>query len=297
VVKLHPDEIEVDVALVRSLIEVQFPQWSELPLKRVVLRGTDHALFRVGEDMVARIPIIDWAADQADSDARWLPILEPHLPLSIPVPLVVGEPGEGFPWRWTVAPWLPGDNPTRGNFDMLQAASDLAGFIKALRGISTTGGPVKTSTFARGVPLAMRDQPTRRAIEECGDRIDTSAATAAWEDALDADSWAAPGVWVHGDLEAGNLIAADGRLAAVIDWGPLNIGDPAVDLMGAWSLFDKNARDQFSAEVDCDEATWRRGRGWALSTGLIGVPYYWKTHPDFVALALGKIRNVVADFD
>lgn len=106
-----------------------------------------------------------------------------------------------------------------------------------------------------------------------------------------------PGVWVHGDLEAGNLIASDGRLTAVIDWGPLNMGDPAVDLLGAWSLFDPDARKQFKAEVDCDDDMWRRARGWALSTAVMGVPYYWITRPRWTALALLKIRNVLTDFD
>lgn len=178
---------------------------------------------------------------------------------------------------------------------MPQAATDLAAFVRALRKVDATGGPVKPS--GRGSPLALRDQSTRRAIEECGDRIDAKRVIAVWEDALSAHPWDEPGVWVHGDLEAGNLIVQDRRLAAVIDWGPISIGDPAVDPIGAWSLFDQDSRTRSRVEVDCDESAWRRGQGWALSTALIGVSYYVDTHPDCVAWALRKIENAVADFD
>ncbi|WP_154402903.1 phosphotransferase, partial [Nocardioides speluncae] len=188
----HESEIETDPELVRRLLASQFPQWAELPVRRLPVGGTDHTLYRIGEDLLARMPRIGWATDQAESDQRWLPLLAPRLPLAVPAPVGLGEPGEGFPWRWTVVPWLAGENPANGNLDLEQAAVDLAGFVKALAGCDPAGGPAKNGT-SRGVPLAARDELTRGAIAELGDRVDSRVVTEVWARALEADPWTKPG--------------------------------------------------------------------------------------------------------
>ena len=111
--RLHADQIDTSIALVQRLVADQFPAWAELPVRRVEEFGTDHHLYRLGDDLVARLPIIGWAVDQARSDARWLPQLAPHLPVALPVPLAVGEPGHGYPFPWAVVPWIPGTTPAR----------------------------------------------------------------------------------------------------------------------------------------------------------------------------------------
>jgi aminoglycoside phosphotransferase (APT) family kinase protein len=252
-------------------------------------------LFRLGDDMVVRMPRIEWAADQAESDGRWLPVLAPHLPLAVPAPLAVGAPGEGFPWPWSVAPWLPGENPAEGNYDVEAAAVRLAEFVIALRGIDTTGGTLKTGTY-RGVPLAARDELTRNAIVELGDRVDGPRVTKAWDRAMAAAAWTEPPVWIHGDLMEGNLLVRDRRLSAVIDFGALGLGDPAVDLIPAWDVFEVTGRSAFREAIGCDEDMWERGRGWVLSMSIVGMPYYWDSAPDYAADAVRDLNRLLAEY-
>jgi len=292
---MHDNEIPLGTELVHRLVAQQFPQWAGLPVTALALGGTDHALFRLGDGLVARMPRIGWAAGQAESDSRWLPVLAPHLPLAVPVPVAVGEPDEDFPWRWAVVPWLRGENPPSGNVDLEHAAVQLAEFVTALRSVDTAGAPAAS----RGVPLAKRDEPTRAAIAELGDRIDGRRVTAAWEQALSANAWTREPVWSHGDLSAGNLLARQRKLSAVIDWGGVGVGDPAVDLMPAWSIFDGRSRlayrEALGRDFGGDEDMWQRGRGWALSTALIALPYYFDRYPGIVAESKAKIAAVLAD--
>jgi len=295
--RMHADEVLTDATLVRRLLRAQFPQWADLPLTPYPSSGTDNAIYRLGEDMAVRLPRIYWAAGQAEREQRWLPALAPHLPLPIPVPLAVGRPGEGYPWQWSITPWLKGEAATRTNLpDLRQAAVDLAQFITALHRISAVGGPLSgRHNSDRGVPLAERDEATRRAIASLNGLADSDAVAAAWDAALAAPAWDAPPVWVHGDLEAGNLLVARGRIRAVIDFGCLGVGDPACDLLPAWSLFAGPARAAFRAAVAVDEATWARGRGWALSTAVIALPYYRDTNSVLADRSRVKIAEVLAD--
>lgn len=295
--KMHADEVETDVSLVGRLLAAQFPQWADLPIEPVPSAGTDNALYRLGDDMAVRLPRIHWAVGQVEKECQWLPKLAPHLPLAIPVPLAKGTPAEGYPWDWSVYRWLEGENATLDRIaDPTQAATDLARFVAALQRIDPTGGPPSgPHNFFRGVPLAMRDAPTRDALASLRGTMDTDAATAAWEAALRAPVWHGPPVWVHGDLQSGNLLAVQGRLSAVIDFGGLGVGDPACDLIVAWNLFSAETRAVFRATLSVDEATWARGRGWALSVGLIALPYYRDTNPVLADIARHAIEEVLAD--
>jgi aminoglycoside phosphotransferase (APT) family kinase protein len=285
-VKMHADEVETDAALVRRLLAAQLPRWAELPIERVASSGTDNALYRLGDDMVVRLPRIHWAVGGVAKDFRWLPQLAAFLPVAIPVPLAKGKPAEGYPWEWGVYRWLEGKNPdVRLLADADSLGADLARFVDALHRVDLAGGPAA----GRGVPLKQRDEPTRAAIAALEGMIDTDAATAAWERALRTPVWSRPAVWVHGDLAPGNLLLRDGRLTAVIDCAGVGLGDPACDLMVAWNLLPAEARPSFRARLGVDDATWARGRGWALSVALIQLPYYKDTNP---ALA-GNSRHVI----
>jgi aminoglycoside phosphotransferase (APT) family kinase protein len=279
--------MQIDAALVRRLLAAQFPQWADLAVEPVESGGTDNALFRLGPDMAVRLPRVDWAIGQVEKERRWLPILAPFLPLAIPVPLGKGTPAEGYPWHWSVCRWLEGENATLERLaDPREAASALAGFIAALQRIDAVDGPLpdEHNSF-RGVPLAMRDGETRAAIASLRDTLDTDAALRAWEAALEAPMWTGPPIWIHGDLHSGNLLARQGRLSAVIDFGCLGVGDPACDVMVAWTLFTAESRSVFRAALSVDDATWARGRGWALSVALIALPYYRGINADIVARA------------
>lgn len=292
--KMHADEIDTDITLVRRLLLAQFPQWADLPLAPVPSAGTDNALYRLGADLVVRLPRISWAVDAIDIEQRWLPRLAPHLPLPIPVPLARGVPGEGYPHAWSVYPWLAGADAATVPFaDLAQAATDLARFLVDLRRIDPTDAPQAN----RGRPLAIRDAETRVALASLRpmDLIDTDAATAAWEEALQVPAWDGPPVWLHGDLQPLNLLVDAGRLSAIIDWSGLGIGDPAGDLLIAWNLLTAKTREVFRAALGVDDATWARGRGLALSMGVIALPYYVDTNPVLAGIGLRSIQEALAD--
>jgi aminoglycoside phosphotransferase (APT) family kinase protein len=292
---MHVDELDIDVSLVRRLLAAQFPAWADDPIRRVASAGTVNALFRLGDDMVVRLPRRPWADDGTQKEQTWLPKLAPQLPLAIPVPLAKGAPTPEWPWPWSVFRWLAGESWRSDRVgDLREAALELAGFVSALQRIDTTGGPTPEPTD-RGSPLAERDTEVRAAIAELGGRIPASAVIAAWHDALQADVWDGPPRWFHGDLLPGNLLVVDGRLSAVIDFGGAGVGDPACDLMPAWMIFSGASRAVFRHELAVDEASWTCGRGWALSVALIALPYYWETNPCFAELARHAIAETLDD--
>lgn len=284
---MHADEIATDAALVRRLLEGQFPHWAELPITLVDSYGTDHDIYRLGDHLAARLPRIGWATKQAAKEREWLPQLAPHLPLAVPVQLAMGHPAEGYPFDWSVYEWLPGDTANSlidHDGDLDRAAHDLADFITALRAVATSGAHPRPR-HARGGPLSDHDDDVRRSIAELGDRIDAAAALESWARSLAAPPSAGEETWVHGDLLPGNLLVVDGRLSAVIDFGGLNVGDPACDLQPAWNVFTGSSRARFRAALDVDDASWQRGRGWALAQAVIALPYYWHTNPGIVRQA------------
>lgn len=298
--KMHANEQAIDVALVRRLITSQFPQWAHLDLTPVASAGTDNALYRLGDGLVARLPRVPTAVPQVEKEQRWLPQLAAALPIAIPTPLAKGAPAEGFPWIWSVYRWLPGDNARASQVaDKREAARTLAAFVRALRQIDPTGGPEPgTHNVGRGAPLVSRDAGVHRAIEALRTDLDARTLEAAgteWQAAIEAPVWDRPGLWIHGDLHGGNMLVDDGRLSAIIDWGCLAAGDPACDLMVAWTFLDAPAREVFRAALDVDDAAWARSRGWALSMALIALPYYRDTNPGLVAISNDILREILGE--
>lgn len=267
------DEAAIDPGLVRRLLTAQFPQWAELPIEPVAAFGTDNATYRLGSDMIARLPRFSWWAGQVEREQRWLPYLAPHLPLAISTPLAMGEPAEGYPYQWSVYRWLEGENPSMATMaDPAQTARTLAEFLTALHGIDPTGGPgPQQSNAFRGVPMGdpatsvANDTRVRSMIAALDGLTDTDGLLAVWESALQAPVWGHRPVWIHGDLGPGNLLAHNGRLTAVIDFGCLGVGDPACDLIVAWMFLSTSARAIFREALNVDNPTWARGRGWGLS--------------------------------
>ena len=290
---MHADEIEVPESLVRGLVDRQFPQWADLPLRPVTAFGTDHRLFRLGEDLLVRMPVYAASADQAISDAAWLPRLAPHLPVAVPVPEVVGEPDATYPFPWSVVPWLPGESLDAVSVDALRMAEELAGFVVALRAVDPQDGPAKTGG-SRGAPLDPSWEVERR-IDGLGDLVDGPRAKRVWQAALDAGPWPHAPHWIHGDLLEGNLLVRDGRLSAVIDWGALGVGDPAADVAPAWTLFDGAARQRFRELLAVDDATWARARAWVMLPALSGQTYYATSVPAFAERSRRHLDAVVGD--
>lgn len=295
---MHEDELPIDDALVARLIASQFPAWAHLPLRRFDSAGTVNAIYRLGEEMAVRLPLRRGQTVPLEKDRRWLPILAPRLPLAVPEPLAEGRPDEGYPSQWAVYRWLPGDPVSEVRLtDPARVADDLAGFVLALQAVDPSGGPVAgAENYHRGAPLAARDASARRGLEALDGIVDTGAARAAWEDALAAPEWDRAPVWLHGDLMPGNLLVHEGRLSAVIDWGALAVGDPACDTIPAWAVLPAEVRGRFRDALGVDDATWRRGRGWALWIALVGLPYYRDTNPRFMAILQRTLDAVLADF-
>ncbi len=280
----------IDAALARRLVDTQFPQWAELPLLLFTPAGSDHVIYRLGEELSVRIPRHAGAITQARKEAEWLPRLAPHLPLAVPVPVEVGEPDFGYPWPWSASRWLAGEVAT---VDALsgshEAAVVLAEFLTALHRFDSA-----TTQDLTGQPLSTWDTATRSAITKAGDAFDTAAMGELWDAALAAPDWDRPPVWFHGDFHTGNLLTAKGRLSAVIDFGELGKGDPARDLIIAFTLMSAETRATFRTTLDVDDATWSRGRGWALATGLNAYISYAAVNPRVAAQTTRQITQALA---
>jgi aminoglycoside phosphotransferase (APT) family kinase protein len=285
--RMHADEIAVDAALVRQLLADQLPRWAHLPLRRVPGAGTDNWLVRLGDDKVVRLPRHPGAVDDVAKEQRWLPYLAPHLPTSIPTPLAAGAPGRGYPWPWSVYDWLDGEHPTVGD-DRL--AEDLAGFVRELQAIPA---PADAPTSYRGGRLADRDDDVRESLPRCTGLVDVDRATAAWEEILVLPDRESSRAWFHGDLKPDNLLTTRGRLSAVLDFGGVAAGDPAVEQIVAWSLLDARPRETFRRALGGDDLTWARGRGWALAIAVVALGYYRDTNPGLAATSSRQLEQVL----
>lgn len=264
------DKRDITPAVAARLIASQFPQWAGLPVSPVALDGWDNTTFRLGDEFSVRLPSHDRYVPQVEKEHRWLPILARQLPLPIPEPVAMGEPDNGFPRPWSVYRWISGDTACVDRIASLTAfAADLAGFLAALYAIEASAGPpAGRHSFFRGGPLATYDAQSREAIHLLESELDADTATEVWEAGL-ASTWERSPVWVHGDVAASNLLVAEGTLRAVIDFGCAAVGDPACDLVIAWTFFTGESKDVFRDGLRLDDATWARGRGWTLWKALI----------------------------
>ncbi|WP_034272013.1 aminoglycoside phosphotransferase family protein [Actinospica robiniae] len=293
---MHDDEADIDAQLVAKLLAGQFPQWSDRVPRAVQESGTDHVTFRLGDDLAARLPRTAYNAGQSEQDLQWLPKLAPHLPLAVPEPIAIGEPGCGYPYTWGVYRWLEGASVSAEMASDRRAAADLAAFIWALRSLHVAGAPLPPETlYSRGRPLAPRDAATREAIDQLRDEFDPHRVTELWEACLSAPDWAGEPALIHSDLMRGNILAHEGRLSAVIDFGGLRVGDPAGDLLPAWYVFEGEARAVFRAETDLDDAAWARGLGWALSIELLAIPYYRDRAPERTRRSCALVEALLAE--
>lgn len=257
----RPQRITVDAEQVRRLISGQFPQWAGLPVEPVANGGWDNRTFRLGPEMLVRLPSAAEYALAVDKEHRWLPALAARLPLPIPAPLAKGKPDAGYPYPWSIYRWLDGE-PASGAG--VRFALDLADFLAALQSVDAADGPQPgIHNWFRGGTLRTFDKEVERALAELDGHVDAGLVREIWAGAIDA-RWDGVDRWFHGDIAPGNLLLADGQLAAVIDFGTCGVGDPACDLAIAWTLLTADSRPAFRERLSVDDATWARGRGWAL---------------------------------
>lgn len=289
---LHDDDIPVDTELARMLIAHQFPEWADLPVRRIPSSGTVNAIFRLGDELVLRIPRAEsyvWDLDLLGASHQWLRWAAPQLPVAIPEPVAIGEASEAYPWPWPIHRWIEGTTldavDLRGSVEL---AERLATFVRALHGLPPADGP----RSVKAIPRSAWDATFRRLLPDLEGIIDTGRAMAAWELTMEAAPWSGPFPWTHADLLPGNLLVRDDRLVAVLDFECLGTGDPALDLSSAWSLFDRPAREVFRHASGVDDQTWLRAANMSLR-GVMGIRYYETTNPRFAEIArLAVIETV-----
>ncbi|MGB8944406.1 MAG: aminoglycoside phosphotransferase family protein [Streptomyces sp.] len=288
----------IDAALVKRLIAEQFPQWRDLPIRPVEVDGWDNRTYRIGDSLTARLPTAAGYVPAVAKENEWLPRLAPSLPFAVPPILGEGAPGEGYPYPWSVRGWLDGETAAPGRIDdMAQFALSVAEFILALQRCDATGGPLAGEhSWYRGASPAYYDEETRRCLSALEGRVDTGRAAAVWDAALAAE-WHGTPVWFHGDIAPGNLLVADGKLTAVIDFGTSGVGDPACDLVIAWGMFSGESREAFRRAVGHDEGTWARARGWLLWKSLLTLTGHIDTDPERAAVDRRLIAEVLADHE
>jgi aminoglycoside phosphotransferase (APT) family kinase protein len=290
--KMHADEIDISFDLIKDLLFKQFPKWSHLPLKLMRPEGTDNAMYRLGNDKLIRLPRKESSSFSIEKELTWLPKLGVHLPLSIPNIIAKGVSDKNYPFTWLILEWLDGSSPDKENMvDEHKAAANLASFVKSMQKIKFDGAP----NCRRGKPLSTCDDEVKRSIPLLNGFYKIELLKNLWELALKTPQWKKDPVWVHGDLHAGNLLAKDKKIIGVIDFGLAGIGDPACDMMIAWTFLNKKSRKIFHSIVQPDKDTWNRGRGWALFLGIVGYPYYRLSNPIFAHIAKRALDEVVAE--
>lgn len=298
---LHVDEVEIDDDAVHRLIDHQFPDWGHLALTSAG-HGTDNRMLRLGDDLVVRLPRKPATAADVDKEQAWLPRLAPHLPLTIPEPVALGRPGDGYPFPWSVYRWVDGTelNPDHVE-DPTRLGRDLAGFVRAFHGVDRMGarreGPLLS--YRGGSLRDLSDWTTAnlaacRGLEELD--LDLASLESIWQAAMESDEPRVPQTWMHTDLKPSNLLVRDGALVGVVDFGGLSIGDPTCEHAATWDL-PPDARHAYADELDLARSTRLRASAWAVAISVAGVPYYWSTWPGFVQECLRRLRLVLGDTD
>ncbi|WP_413509129.1 aminoglycoside phosphotransferase family protein [Carnobacterium maltaromaticum] len=261
--------MDITVDLAKKLIFEQFPQWSHLEIKPVKNSGHDNRTFHLGDDLTIRLPSGKEYEPQIQKEAKWLPVLAQHLSLPITAPVAKGKPTPEYPLAWSINRWLVGETVTHINVDLQKFAIELARFLKELEAINAENGPqAGAHNFYRGGDLAVYIEEFEQALTQLPAGPQRNHYQDIWTTAL-ATKWEKKPVWVHGDIAVGNLLVNDGHLSGVIDFGILGTGDPACDLVMAWTFFDSKSRKAFKEEMGLDDTTWQRGKAWALWKALI----------------------------
>ena len=295
------DKLEITTTIVTALIAEQFPQFSHLPIRPVANGGNDNRTFRLGSEMSIRLPSGEEYVRQVQKEQTWLPRIATHLPLPIPSPISMGLPSKDYPWNWSIYKWLEGTsaNSLELNDAHLEIiAFQLAEFLKEFHQFDADGAPAPgLHNWWRAAHTSVYDAETRELIEKLNGFIDADKAIKLWQRAINS-KWDQAPVWVHGDVASGNLLVKDNKLAAVIDFGCMGIGDPACDLTIAWTFFRGKSREIFKATLRLDEDTWARARGWAMWKAL----YEISVLVDKSGAALATQRQIIdavieEDFD
>ncbi len=259
--------MNINPDLARNLIAKQFPEFAHLPIISVEKQGHDNRTYRLGHNMLIRMPTAEPYALKVSKEQELLPCLASHLTINIPVPLKMGAVSTDYPFPFSIYKWLDGRSANLLVLDddcLAKIALDLAKFLKELQAIdSSFGPPPGQHNWWRGDHVSVYDKGAREQIAKLSSVIDADKAIALWERACKT-RWVQSSVWIHGDFAAGNILIQDGKLSAIIDFGGMGVGDPACDLVIAWTFLKDKAREIFIRDMTLDEDTWLRAKAWVL---------------------------------
>ncbi|MGW1676122.1 aminoglycoside phosphotransferase family protein [Saccharopolyspora sp. NPDC002376] len=296
---LHEDEIPVDEALVCSLLKAQRPEWADLPLSPAGA-GTDNTMYRLGGELLVRLPRTVDNGQSVRKEQVWLPRLAPHLTCPIPELVHAGTPTDAFPLVWSVHRWIDGAEASPGAVrDWAVFGADLAAVVQELHGVDLMGATrAGDLSWYRGGDLGSCDQWISRCLEDCrrvaGSELDVDVLEQLWRAALKLPERSGSHVWLHGDLKPTNLLVQDGQLHAVIDFGGLSVGFPGAEHATVWDLPPLARRTYWDA-LNIDDVTWIRARAWAIAVGVSGISYYWHTFPTFVTECRTRLQAILVD--
>jgi aminoglycoside phosphotransferase (APT) family kinase protein len=293
--KPYPDERHF-LSVGRRLLQDQFPKLAALDCVPLAA-GTDHRIYRIGPDLVLRLPKSQSTALQILKEHEWLGFLSGKVSLEIPFPVGLGQPTEYFPYPWSLYNFIKGQSGTNLKLvDTSDNASALALFVKSLRSCDHSRGPKPGQhNFGRGGPLLDRDADTLRAIDGLADSSGRTRATGIWTAAVTSSSQNKAVSWLHGDLQPGNVILRNKALTGVIDFGGLGVGDPACDLLPCWTIFSEKTRRSFCDGLDVDDDSWIRGKGWALTTAIVAYQYYKGKNDLMERQSLRTLKSVLRE--
>lgn len=296
---LHENEIPVDERVVRAVLREQRPEWADLPISPAGA-GTDNTMYRLGDDLLVRLPRTPDKATAVRKEQAWLPRLAPHLPCRVPEPVHAGTPGAAFPLPWSVYRWIDGDEagPTTVT-DWAAFGADLAATVRALHAVDLMGAVRHGElSWYRGGSLHACDRWISGCLDDCRGTsgLDVGLLGELWRAALSLPEPAGRQVWLHGDLRPANLLVRNGGLHAVIDFGGLSVGFPDAEHAAVWDL-PSRAREAYRNALGLDEPTWLRARAWAVAVGISGVSYYRDSWPAFVQECLSRLHTIQADAD
>ena len=294
---MHANQLAVSLGTVRDLVGAQFPAWRRLTVRAVKPAGTVNAIFRIGDELVARFPLRPGSAvsvrRRLESEVAAARLLAGRTRFATPEPVAIGEPGAGYPLPWAVQTWLPGvtaaeDDPGGS----VAFAHDLAEFISGVRAIGTGGrvfgGP------GRGGDLRSHDGWMQTCFERSGQLLDVPRLRRMWEAMRELPRGTAGDVMSHGDLIPGNLIVSAGRLAGVLDTGDVGPADPALDLVAAWHLLEDGPRQALRDDLSCEDLEWERGRAWAFEQAMGLVWYYADSNPAMSRMGRRTLDRILA---